>query len=118
MEVKLKVYANFEKNYATYRRTWGVETEEHDESMDNTEVPTTTTAVEQEPPQQEEPQLEAEGVEEEEEDWEEPMWVMMQRQQRRLLASAARSWPGGTGTARGRCQMPPPPPRGGRCKLP
>jgi len=78
---ELKAYANFEKNYSTYRRTWGVETEEHGKCMDNTEVPTTTTAVEQEPPQQGKPQLEAEGVEEEVDDWDEPMSVMIQRQQ-------------------------------------
>ena len=66
---ELKVYANFEKNYATYRRTWGGdETEELDESMDNTEVATTTTAPEQETPQVEEPQREAEEVEDEDED--------------------------------------------------
>jgi hypothetical protein len=79
---ELKVYANFEKNYGTYRSTWGgVETEEPDESMDNTEVPTTITAAEQETPQVKEPQREAEEMEEEDEDWEEPVWVMLQRQQ-------------------------------------
>jgi hypothetical protein len=62
----LKIYANFEKNYVANRRTWGgVKTEEPDESMDNTEVPTTTTAVEQETPQIEEPQRQAEEAEEE-----------------------------------------------------
>ena len=67
---ELKVYVNFEKNYATYRRTWGVETEEHDESMSNTYVSTAKAADEQEPPHQEHPQLEAEAKEREEDDWE------------------------------------------------
>ena len=37
-----------------------------------------------------------------ERNWCSPPWEL-----RRLLASAARSWSGGTGTARGRCQLPP-----------
>jgi hypothetical protein len=43
--------------------TWGVETEEHDESTNNTYVSTAKAADEQEPPHQEQPQLEAEGEE-------------------------------------------------------